>query len=91
MRLCDRASIMLNEKGFFSVWRMYMRLRTANSCWPKLSDYPATEAGWNQYANDWVARKRRAQGINDIPIAVIQEHRLAMAAGRENGWREREE
>ena len=59
--------------------------------WPIMADYPQTELGWNQYANHWVARKRMAGGLGQIPMAAIYEHRAAMALGRENGWKESEE
>jgi hypothetical protein len=59
--------------------------------WPKMADYPQTELGWNQYANDWVVRRRRTAGVAQIPMAAVKEHWAAMALGREMGWKENED
>ncbi len=58
--------------------------------WPKLTDYPFTESGWNHYANDWVARSRMAGGVGQIPKTALEEHWEAMQQGRDNGWQEYE-
>jgi len=38
------------------------------NAWPKMADYPKTEDGWNQYANEWVSRRRKTTGLAQIPI-----------------------
>jgi hypothetical protein len=58
--------------------------------WPKLIDYPQTEAGWNQYANAWASRRRMAAFLGQITMEAIEEHRAAMEIGRRNGWQEQE-
>ena len=57
--------------------------------WPKMADFPQTEAGWNQYANAWAMRRRKAGSMGNVPMASVEEHRSAMALGREHGWQER--
>ena len=59
-----------------------------NQDWPVFKDYPQSEAGWNDYANAWLARRRRVPLLNQIPISAIEEHRQAMQLGRDEGWRE---
>lgn len=54
--------------------------------WPKFADYPQTESGWNEYANAWVSRRRRAPMLNSVPSAAVAEYQSAMAMGRERGW-----
>jgi hypothetical protein len=61
------------------------------NAWPKMADYPQTEIGWNQYANDWVVRRRMNVSVAQIPMAAVEEHWAAMALGREMGWEENEE
>ena len=56
--------------------------------WPKMTDYPQTEDGYNEYQDAWVARRRRAAGLGNIPMAAIEEHRAAVAKARERGWQE---
>jgi len=58
------------------------------NAWPKMADYPQTEDGWNQYANEWVSRRRRTTGLAQIPMAALEEHWVAMDLGREMGWEE---
>jgi hypothetical protein len=57
---------------------------------PKFSDYPQTEAGWNQYDNEWVSRRRLTPNITGIPKEVLEEHWASMSLGRKKGWEERE-
>ena len=57
---------------------------------PKFADYPQTEAGWNRYDGDWVARRRMTSNIGEIPKDVLEEHWAAMSLSRENGWKEQE-
>ena len=61
------------------------------NAWPKMAEYPQTQIGWNQYANDWVVRRRMTASVAQIPMAAVQEHWAAMALGREMGWEEKEE
>ncbi len=57
---------------------------------PKFSDYPQTEAGWNHYDEDWVTRRRMTPNIAEIPKQVLEEHWASMSLGREKGWKEQE-
>ena len=57
---------------------------------PKFSDYPQTEDGWNGYANNWVSRRRCTSSIAQIPRTVLEEHWTSMSLGREKGWEEQE-
>ena len=57
---------------------------------PKFSDYPQTEAGWNQYDNEWVSRRRLTPNIAEIQKQALEEHWASMSIGREKGWKEQE-
>ena len=57
---------------------------------PKFSDYPQTEEGWNHYDNAWVSRRRMTPNIADIPKDVLDEHWVSMSLGLEKGWQEQE-
>jgi hypothetical protein len=57
---------------------------------PKFSEYPQTEDGWNSYDNDWVARRRMTSSIAEIPKQTLEEHWASMSLGRERGWKEQE-
>lgn len=41
------------------------------NAWPNLAEYPQTEQGWNEYANEWVVRGRRTAGVAQIPMAAL--------------------
>lgn len=65
-------------------------MSTHSKPFPKFSDYPQTEDGWNQYDNDWVSRRRMSPTLTDIPKEALEEHWEAMSLGRKNGWEEKE-
>ena len=64
--------------------------QTNSKSFPKFSDYPQTEDGWNRYDNDWISRRRMTPNIAEIPKEVLEEHWESMALGRKNGWEEKE-
>ena len=57
---------------------------------PKFSDYPQTEVGWNSYDNDWISRRRMTPNIAEITKEVLEEHWASMSFWREQGWKEQE-
>lgn len=59
--------------------------------WPSFKDYPQTEAGYNEYQNAWVGRRRMAPLISMIPMEAIEDHRAALALAATKGWQEIEE
>ena len=59
--------------------------------WPRFSDFPHTEAGWNRYANLWAVRRRRTTGIGQIPLSAIKDYRAANAMAAQSGWQESED
>jgi hypothetical protein len=58
--------------------------------WPRFSDFPQTEAGWNHYANQWLSRRRRTSGIGQIPLWAVEEYRAANALAARLNWQESE-
>lgn len=65
-------------------------METNQKAWPQFKDFPQTEAGWNDYANQWAGLKHNAP-MAAIPMDAVQEHRQSLELGRKNGWQENED
>lgn len=58
--------------------------------WPRFADFEQSERGYNEYQDAWLARRRRAAQVGEIPMAAIEEHRETIAVAHERGWRDHE-